>query len=142
MGLRLQAGDVTVLLGPDAVRREVMDALDDGSARCASGHTGVPVHRLVTRACAGLAERMDAVETARTSGAALVLVDRVTDGLPAAARRAVLSAVRGVAGPGRAVLVDDSDPVAALSVADGALRADPAGRLVPEQIAAPDYLAS
>ena len=142
MGLRLPVGDVTVLLGPDDVRRDLMDALDDRSARCSSGHAGVPVHRLVTPAYADLAQRLDAVEAARASGAALVLVDRVTDGLPAAARRRVLSAVRGVAGPGRAVLVDDADPVAALSVADGALRADLSGRLVPESIGALDYLAS
>ena len=142
MGLRLPAGDVTVLLGPDAVRRELMDALDDRSARCGSGHAAVPVHRMVTPDHAGLAQRLDAVEAARASGAALVLVDRVTDGLPAAARRTVLAAVRGVAGPGRAVLVDDADPVAALAVADGALRADPAGRLTPEPVGVPDYLAS
>jgi hypothetical protein len=38
--------------------------------------------------------------------------------------------------------VDDDDPVAALAVADGALRADPAGGLSTESLGDLDYLAS
>jgi len=38
--------------------------------------------------------------------------------------------------------VDDDDPVAALAVADGALRADPAGGLSAEPVGDLDYLAS
>jgi hypothetical protein len=43
-------------------------------------------------------------------------------GLDDAGRRTVLQALRSVARTGTAVLVDDVDPVAALAVADGALR--------------------
>ncbi len=53
----------------------------------------------------------------------MVLVNRLTDGLDAADRRTVLAALRVLAAAGPAVLVDDADPVAALAVADGALRA-------------------
>ena len=54
---------------------------------------------------------------------AIVLVARLTDGLTAADRQTVLAQLRRLAAGGPAVLVDDTDPVAALSVADGALRA-------------------
>jgi hypothetical protein len=141
MGLRLPLGDVTVLLGPDAARRDVMDALDESTGRCASGHGSVAVLRLTAAAHEGVAERLATVDGAARERASILLVDRITDGLPAAGRRAVLSAVRGIAAPGRAVLVDDADPVAALSVADGALRADPAGTLAAEPVFRPDYLA-
>ncbi|OMQ15010.1 hypothetical protein A7K94_0212430 [Modestobacter sp. VKM Ac-2676] len=67
-------------------------------------------------------QRLSAVEQARTGTASVVLVDHLTDGLAAGNRHAVLAALRGVASAGRAVLVDDGDPVAALSVADGLLR--------------------
>jgi hypothetical protein len=134
VGLRLPVGDVTVLLGPAAARARVMAALDDESARCASGHGTVRVHRLAARDGDDLRRRLDALDDARHSGTTIVLVDRFTDGLPSPERRAVLSALRPVATAGRAVLVDDSDPVAALAVADGALRVDAEGGLSPEPV--------
>jgi hypothetical protein len=109
-----------------------MDALDESTGRCASGHSSVRVRRLAALPGDGLAERLATVSAARTDGASIVLIDRFTDGLPAAERRSVLAALRPLATDGRAVLVDDADPVAALSVADGALRADPAGGLSAE----------
>ncbi|RFU22237.1 hypothetical protein [Geodermatophilus marinus] len=142
MGLRLALGGVTVLLGPDGARRAVMAALDDTTGRCATGHGSVPVERLTAAAEQDVAERLAALETAGRGPASIVLVERVTDGLAAAERRAVLDAVRGMAAPGRAVLVDDTDPVAALSVADGALRADPSGGVRAEPVADLDFLAS
>lgn len=136
MGLRLPVGDVTVLLGPAGARRGVMSALDDASGRCASGHASVHVHRLAARDGDGLHQRLEAVEAAAGQGATIVLVDRLTDGLAAPDRRRLLAALRPVATAGRAVLVDDADPVAALAVADAALRADPAGGLTPEPLGA------
>ena len=134
MGLRLPVGDVTVLLGPAAARRRIMAALDDGSGRCASGHESLRVHRLAASDGDDLRRRLDALDDARHSGTTVVLVDRFTDGLASPDRRAVLSALRPVATAGRAVLVDDADPVAALAVADGALRVDAAGGLSPEPV--------
>lgn len=136
MGLRLPVGDVTVLLGPAAARREVMAALDEGSGRCASGHGAVRVRRLAATTGDDLRRRLDAVDDASRSGTTIVLVDRLTEGLAAADRRALLRALRPVATSGRAVLVDDDDPVAALAVADGALRVDAAGALAPEPVGA------
>ena len=141
MGLRLPVGDVTVLLGPDGARSRVMTALDDDSGRCASGHASVRVHRLAARAGEDVRERLEAIDAVAAQDATIVLVDRFTDGLAAPERRRLLAALRPVATAGRAVLVDDADPVAALAVADGALRADPAGRLVHEPLGA-DLLAS
>ncbi|MGY1600773.1 hypothetical protein [Geodermatophilus sp. SYSU D00815] len=138
MGLRLPTAQVTVLLGADRARREVMAALDESTGRCAGGHGDVQVRRLA--AAGDLAQRLAALAGARD--AAVVLVDRLTDGLGSAERRAVLAAVRAVAGSGCAVLVDDDDPVAALAVADGALRAGTAGELSVEPVAVPDHLAS
>ncbi|SNS41775.1 hypothetical protein SAMN06893096_10429 [Geodermatophilus pulveris] len=140
MGLRLPVGDVTVLLGPAAARHRVMAALDDDSGRCASGHAAVRVHRVAASAGDDVHRRIAAIEAARELGATIVLVDRLTDGLTAPDRRAVLAALRPVATGGRAVLVDDDDPVAALAVADGALRADPAGGLSAERVGDPDHL--
>ncbi|MGY1857486.1 hypothetical protein [Modestobacter sp. SYSU DS0290] len=122
MGLRLPVGAVTVLLGPVRARAATMTALDPGSARCAAGHATLPVVRLTAAPGDDVQHRLDAVEQARTGAAAVVLADHLTDGLAARDRHAVLAALREVASPGRAVLVDDGDPVAALSVADGALR--------------------
>jgi hypothetical protein len=134
VGLRLPVGDVTVLLGPSPARRRVMAALDDSSGRCASGHSSVRVHRLAARDGDDLRRRLDALDDAQHSGTTIVLVDRFTDGLASRERRAVLSALRPVATAGRAVLVDDADPVAALAVADGALRVDATGGLLPEPV--------
>jgi len=142
MGLRLPVGDVTVLLGPSTVRRRVMAALDDDSGRCASGHASVRVHRLAAHAEDGVRQRLDAIEAVRQANATIVLIDRFTDGLTSPERRAVLSALRPVAIAGRAVLVDDDDPVAALAVADGVLRADPTGALSAEPVEDLDDLAS
>ncbi len=141
MGLRLPVGDVTVLLGPAGARRGVMNALDDASGRCASGHASVRVQRLAARDGDGVQQRLEAIEAVAGQDATIVLVDRFTDGLPAPDRRRLLAALRPVATAGRAVLVDDTDPVAALAVADGALRADPAGGLTPEPLGV-DLLAS
>ena len=134
VGLRLPVGDVTVLLGPAVARRRIMAALDDDSGRCASGHSAVRVQRIAARDGDDLRRRLDALDDAQSSGTTIVLVDRLTDGLASRERRAVLSALRPVATAGRAVLVDDADPVAALAVADGALRVDAAGGLSPEPV--------
>ena len=142
VGLRLPVGDVTVLLGPAAARRRVMAALDDDSGRCASGHSAVRVHRLAAAADDDVHRRIQAIDAVREQGATIVLIDRLTEGLVGPDRRAVLAALRPVATGGGAVLVDDDDPVAALAVADGALRADPAGGLTAESVGNPDYLAS
>ena len=68
-------------------------------------------------------ERLAALRQAAEHRPAIVLVARLTDGLAAADRQTVLAQLRRLAATGPAVLVDDTDPVAALSVADGALRA-------------------
>lgn len=141
MTLRLPVGDVTVLLGSALARRRVMAHLDDGSARCGSGHGGVGVRRLQAAPDEDATARLDAVSAAAGEGAPLVLVDRFTDGLSTADRRAVLTAVRALAGTGTAVLVDDVDPVAALAVADDALRVGPDG-LVLEPVGELYYRAS
>ncbi|MHC1562225.1 hypothetical protein ACR9E3_24950 [Actinomycetospora sp. C-140] len=122
MTLRLPTGEVTVLLGEQIVRRRLMAMLDETS--------GAPAERVTAEAGTGVAERRRRLEDA--GGAAIVLVDRLTDGLDATGRRAVLGALAGVAAGGAAVLVDDDDCVAALAVADGTLRADPMRGLVLE----------
>ncbi|MGY2078630.1 ATP-binding cassette domain-containing protein [Modestobacter sp. SYSU DS0657] len=122
MGLRLPVGGVTVLVGPAGAREATLAALDPGSARCAGGHASLPVLRLTASPDDDVQQRLGAVEQARAGAASVVLVDHLTDGLAAADRHAVLAALREVARAGRAVLVDDGDPVAALSVADGLLR--------------------
>jgi hypothetical protein len=121
MTLRLPTGEVTVLLGEQIVRRRLMAMLDDTSA---------PARRVTAGPGDGVAERRRRLEDA--GDAAVVLVDRLTDGLDATGRRAVLGALGGVAARGAAVLVDDDDCVAALAVADGTLRADPVRGLVLE----------
>ena len=128
MTLRLPTGEVTVLLGEQIVRRRLMAMLDDSSGTA----SGVPARtaRVTAEVGTGVAERRRRLEDA--GGAAIVLVDRLTDGLDATGRRAVLGALAGVAALGAAVLVDDDDCVAALAVADGTLRADPVRGLVLE----------
>ena len=142
MGLRLPLGQVTVLLGPERSRRQVMAALDESTGRRADGHGPVAVQRLTPSGADDAPARVQALAEAGRGQAAIVLVDRLTDGLPADDRRAVLAAVRPVAGPGCAVLVDDADPVAALSFADLALRADGEGALSLEPVGGFDYLTS
>jgi hypothetical protein len=129
MSVRLPTGQVTVLLGRGLARRQVMTRLDDTAG--------------VQRVRAGEAEPV-AVRLARLrdADAALVLVDRITDGLTAPERRTVLAGVRELALAGCAVLVDDIDPVAALAIADGGLRIDPVRGLVPEPVGDLEYLAS
>jgi hypothetical protein len=141
MGLRLPLGQMTVLMGSEHARRQVMTALDESTGRCAGGHGSVPVQRLSSSSDEEVGPRLEAVEEARRGDASILLVDRITDGLSSTDRRAVLSAVRSVAAPGRAVLVDDADPVAALSFADGALRSA-GGALSLEPVGGFDYLAS
>lgn len=138
MSLRLPTGSVTVVLGPSVQRRRMMNRLDDASGRCATGHDAM-VRRLGARATESAAERLATVAAARTGPTAMVLADRLTDGLDARGRIEVLSALRGIAADGVAVLVDDIDPVAALAVADGAVRVDERGEVRPEELA---YLAS
>jgi hypothetical protein len=140
--LRLPLGNVTVLLGSALARRRVMAQLDDRSGTCAAGHGEVGVSRLTARPADSVSERLDALDEVRRANASIVLVDRFTDGLTPQDRRAVLAGVRAITTAGRAVLVDDIDPVAALAVASGALRVDPAGGLVFEAIGDPNYLAS
>ena len=136
MSLRLPVGQVLVLLGSTVARRRVMNRLDDRSGRCAGGHDA-GVHRLTAHPADPMADRLATLDTLEPT--AILLVDRFTDGLAAGERRTVLAALPAVAGRGVAVLVDDSDPVAALAVADSALRVDPAGAVVAEELG---YLAS
>jgi hypothetical protein len=117
-GLRLPTGRVTVLLGPDAVRRGLLAGLE-AAARS--------VLTVTSARGRGVAERIAALTQAAGHRPSVVLVDRLTDGLEAGDRRTVLAALRTLAATGPAVLVDDADPVAALAVADGALRAGPDG---------------
>jgi hypothetical protein len=133
-GFRLPTGQVTVVLGPDAARRGLLGRLDPGSAQ------GVLT---VTSARGRSApERVAALTQAAGHRPAMVLVDRLTDGLGAADRRTVLDALRTLAAGGPAVLVDDADPVAALAVADGALRASPDGSVLFDDLASPRQRAS
>jgi hypothetical protein len=141
VGLRLPLGEVTVILGPAVARRRLMYALDEDRTRCADGHEAGAL-RLTARVADPLADRMARIEHAAGSDAALVLVDRLTDGLDAPERRLVLRATRRLGRPGRAVLVEDADPVAALAQADGALRTDREGTVAAEPIGAIGYLAS
>ncbi|MFP5022582.1 hypothetical protein [Pseudonocardia phyllosphaerae] len=138
MSLRLPTGSVTVLLGPSVQRRRMMNRLDDSTGRCASGHDAV-VRRLGAREAEPAGDRLATVESARRGPTAMVLADRLTDGLDSSERSTVLAALRSVAAEGIAVLVDDADPVAALAVADGALRVDESGEVRAEELA---YLAS
>ncbi len=134
-GLRLPAGQVTVLLGPAPVRHAVLDGLDPATAR----RPGGPACGVITvssgPACS-VDERLAALRQAAEHRPAIVLVARLTDGLAAADRQTVLTQLRRLAATGPAVLVDDADPVAALSVADGALRAGADGSLQPEALSA------
>ncbi|CAA9263659.1 MAG: hypothetical protein AVDCRST_MAG54-2610 [uncultured Actinomycetospora sp.] len=129
MTLRLPTGEVTVLLGEQIVRGRLMDMLDPTSATAESGGR-VAVRRVGAETGEGVATRRRRLEDA--GDAAIVLVDRITDGLDAAGRRAVLGVLASVAARGAAVLVDDDDCVAALALADGTLRADPVRGLVLE----------
>jgi hypothetical protein len=142
MSLRLAVGEVTVLLGPAPARRDVMARLDDGTGRAPGG--AVRVVRLAAHPRTDLERRLAAVRSAGSAGAAIVLVDRLTDGLDADGRRTVLTELRRMAGGGAAVLVDDADPVAALAVADIAVRTGAGGELapVPGLDGSLDYLAS
>jgi hypothetical protein len=118
--LRLRTGAVTVLLGDAGARRTLLRDLDEDTARCGDGH-GLPgVLRLRFDAAVPAPERARAV--AARDGLAVLLADRPTEGLDDAGRRTVLQALRTAARAGDAVLVDDVDPVAALAVADRALR--------------------
>ena len=142
MAVRLPVGEVTALLGPGLVRRRVMAALDESTGRAADGGPA-GVIRLRADRDEPVAGRRTAVAGAR--GAALVLADRLTDGLDAAGRRRVLDALRDLAATGAAVLVDDADPVATVAVADGVLRAGRSGDLALERVEPEgrgDYLAS
>ena len=128
-GFRLAAGRVTALLGPDAARRGLLGQLDTGSAQ--------GVLTVTSDRSRSAADRLAALRQAAEHRPAMVLVDRLTNGLDAADRRTVLAALRTLAAAGPAVLVDDADPVAALSVADGALRAEPDGSVVVADLASP-----
>ena len=138
MSLRLPVGHVIVMLGPTVARRRVMNRLDDSSGRCAGGHDAA-IRRLGARPADPVSDRLAALDAARADRAAIVLVDRLTDGLSAPERHTVLAGLRAVAETGVAVLVDDADPVAALAVADCALRVQPGGEVAVEELA---YLAS
>lgn len=118
--LRLRTGAMTVLLGDDPARRALLADLDEASARCHGGHSLSTVTRL--RFDPALPAQERAVAVAERQGLAVLLAERPTAGLDDAGRRTVLQALRGVAQAGTAVLVDDVDPVAALAVADSALR--------------------
>lgn len=134
-GLRLAAGQVTVLLGSATARRTVTALLDDASARCGHGHDVRVVVRV--RPAGSYAERLVALERAAEQRVPVVVAERVTDGLSAADRRAVLTRLRSLAAGGAAVLVDDADPVAALAVADAALRCGDDGSLCDSPLGLP-----
>ncbi|GAA1874511.1 hypothetical protein GCM10009836_64520 [Pseudonocardia ailaonensis] len=141
MGLRLSLGELTVILGPAVARRRLMSLLNETRTRCAQEHEATTI-RLTARVADPVDERLAALDDAADSTAALVLVDRLTDGLDARERLRVLIAARRLVHPERAVLVEDADPVAALAHADGALRTDRDGAVVPEPIDDEGYLAS
>ena len=131
--LRLRTGAVTVLLGDDDARRALLADLDEDSARCHGGH-GLPgVVRLVFDRALPAPDR--AREVTAREGLAVLLADRPTVGLDDAGRRTVLQALRSVARAGTAVLVDDVDPVAALAVADSALRVGADGSVGADDLA-------
>ncbi|SCX44140.1 hypothetical protein SAMN03159343_1361 [Klenkia marina] len=136
MPLKLPVASVVALAGPDAVRAAVCAALDEDSARCSAGHANLRVARLGARPGLTLAERMTMLAEATTP---VVLVDRLTDGLTSTQRRTVLAGLRALADRGATVVVDDADPVAALAVADAALRVDATGRVELEEL--PDVAA-
>jgi hypothetical protein len=136
-GFRLPTGQVTVLLGPEAVRRGLLGRLDGGSARCPSGHAMGGVVTVASGPTRTAPERISALAQAAEQRPSVVLVDRVTDGLTAADRRTVLAELRTLAAAGPAVLVDDTDPIAALAVADTALRASADGSLQADELRAP-----
>jgi hypothetical protein len=140
--LRLAVGDVTALLGPALARHRVISELDESTGRCPTDHEPVGVVRVTATAGEDLARRRETLAAARRGRPSIVLVDRLTEGLPAADRRALLVELRELAVQGCAVLVDDADPVAVLAVAGGALRVDEAGGLEPVPLAGPDLLAS
>jgi len=134
-GLRLPSGHVTVLLGQAAVRHAVIDALDTATARRPGG-PACGVVTVTSNAARTADERVTALRQAAAHRPAIVLVARLTDGLDPVGRRTVLAELRTLAATGAAVLVDDVDPVAALAVADGALRAGADGSLRPEGLGA------
>jgi hypothetical protein len=125
-GFHLATGCVTVLLGPDAARRGLLSRIDPGNAR--------GVLTVTSARQRGRDERLAALAHAAGHRPSLVLVDRLTDGLDAADRRAVLAELRTLAAAGPAVLVNDADPVAAMAVADTALRAGSDGSLRAENL--------
>lgn len=135
--LRLPVGRVAVLLGSPQARAALMAALDDAGGRCAGGHSGVPVRRLRCGRDTTVDTRLDALADAGRERATIVLVDRLTDGLCARDRRAVLGAARKVAAAGAAVLVEDAEPVASLAYADVALRVGPDGTPALEELDRP-----
>jgi hypothetical protein len=137
VGLRLPVGGVTVLLGPAGARAATLAALDPDSARCGEGHGSLSVLRLSAELTDRVQARLDVVAAAGAQGAPVVLVDRLTAGLPAPDRRRLLAALRPLAAAGSAVLVDDDDPVAALGMADCALRT---ATLAVEQVPDPGQL--
>ena len=137
MSLKLPVASVVALLGPSPVRAAVCAALDEDSARCAGGHASLRVVRLEAQAQDPLADRLDAV---RAVAAPVVLVSRFTDGLTGAERRTALSELRALAGRGATVVVDDSDPVAVLAVADAVLRVTPDGAVLLEGLPDADAL--
>jgi len=128
-GFRLATGRVTVLLGPDPVRRGLLSRLE------CSATQGVLLVTSARARCA--ADRIAALDQAAGHRPAMVLVDRLTDGLGTIGRRTVLAHLRRIAAAGPAVLVDDTDPVAALAVADGALRVGLDGSVVVDDLASP-----
>lgn len=135
-GLRLPSRQVTVLLGPAPARRNVLQLLDAATARRPGGSAVGGVLTVTSGRTCSADERRAALRQAAEHRPAIVLVARLTDGLDATDRRTVLAELRTLTGAGAAVLVDDADPVAALAVADGALRAGSDGSLQPEKLGA------
>jgi ABC-type branched-subunit amino acid transport system ATPase component len=140
--LRLAVGAVTALLGPARARQWVMTELDESTGRRAEDQESVGVVRVTAAAADSMAQRRAALAAARQARPSIVLVDRITDGLPATDRRTLLGELRELTTEGCAVLVDDTDPVAALAVAGAAVRVDSVGALVDVPLSGPDQLAS
>ena len=129
-GFRLVPRRVTAVLGPEPSRSALLGRLDAGSAAVLTVTSG---------RARSTTERIAALEQAGAHRPVLVLVARLTDGLDAAERRTVLTAVRRLADAGPAVLLDDADPVAALAVADGGLRVGPDGSVTVDDLTAAEF---
>lgn len=118
------AGEVTVLCGTREQRRRLFALLLHAPARA----RGEQVVRHVTVSASSTAADREALLGRLVEAPAdVLLVDNVTGGLGARARRSLLGLLRRLADAGTAVVVDDRDPLAAMAVADHSLSFDADG---------------